>query len=794
MNQHYHFIGIGGIGMGTLASLLLSKGYEVSGSDIRKNAMTERLQKQGANIFYGHEALHIEGADCIVFSSAILENNPEILAAKEKKIPIIPRARLLADLMLGSEGVTVAGAHGKTTTSSMIAGLLIKANLNPTVAVGGIVEGNGDNALLGLGNYFVAELDESDGSFLNFNPKYSVITNIDFEHVDYYHNWDAILNAYRRFINQTEEGGALFVCGDDPRLSCLIKESEKKIVTYGLSSENECTARNIINEEFETQFECVFQGKILGTVHLNVPGKHNILNALACISVGLSLFIDFTIIQESLEEYQGVRRRFQFKGKVNGAGVIDDYAHHPTEIKAVLETAQQLSKKRLITVFQPHRYSRVQALFKEFVSSFAKSDYVIVTDIYAASEDPIEGVTAQKLVEYLQNTFDKPVIYVERDYIEEYLMGIVEPEDLVLTLGAGDITEVGANLCKKVGTHPAFKQGQVPSQDLSLIKKVGCVPTFSLGVLMGGYSSEREISLKSGRAISQALKEAGYKVTNIDITERNQEKILTQILEADIDIAFIALHGQLGEDGTIQTILEKAGIPYTGSGIEASRSAINKITTKELLKNNGIAVPRFIKVGTHPTFLNFNLKKVGCVPTFPLPWVVKPVYEGSSIGISLVTKMEELENAIKIASQYGTEILCEEYIKGRELTVGILDQTPLPVIEICPTKSFFDFTAKYNKGMTEYIVPAKLSDTAVCSLQEAALKVHNIAGCKDFSRVDFILSEEGIPYVLEINTIPGFTETSLLPMAAKCVGINFQQLCQQLVRMNAGTGASPVPA
>ncbi len=791
MKKYYHFIGIGGIGMGTLASLLLSKGCKVSGSDIRQNAMMERLQKEGARIFYGHDASYINDADCVVFSSAISKNNPEISAAKKKQIAVIPRARLLVDLMKGYDGITVAGAHGKTTTSSMIARLLIKADFKPTVAVGGSTEGSTNNALLGSGNYFVAELDESDGSFLYFKPKYSVITNIDFEHVDYYQNWDNILNAYRKFMNQTEEEGKLFVCGDDFRLSCLMKESTKNFVTYGFSEENDCVARNIVIKGFETRFECIFQGKHLGSIHLNVPGRHNILNALACISVGIDLSIDFNIIQKSLEEYRSVRRRFQVKGKVNGAQIIDDYAHHPTEIKAVLETAQQLLKgdsalfsdrknkkigrcPLLITVFQPHRYSRLQALFKEFVVGFSQSDYVIVTDIYAASEEPIEGVTSQKLVKAIEEVTDSPVVYVEREHVEAYLVDIVEPEDLVLTLGAGDITDVLKGDSALFYEENGFKKGR-------------CI-----GVLMGGYSSERAISLKSGRAVYEVLKASGCDVVAIDITERDENKILAQILKADIELAFIALHGQLGEDGTIQTILEKSGIPYTGSGVEASRLAINKIDTKILLKNNGIAVPRFVKGDSNLFYKKNGFKKV-CCPLLPLPCVVKPIYEGSSIGISLVRKTEEWEAAIKTARQYGTEVLCEEYIKGRELTVGILGKIPLPVIEICPEKEFFDFTAKYNKGMTDYIVPAKILDKTASVLQEIALSVHNIVGCKDFSRVDFILSEEGIPYVLEINTIPGFTETSLLPMAAQHTGMDFQQLCRQLVMMNIGTGLTPVP-
>ena len=769
----YHFIGIGGIGMGTLASLLLSKGCEVSGSDIRENSMTVQLQKEGAHIFLGHNTANIQDADCVVYSSAISFNNPEMLISKKKNIPVISRAQLLVNLMEGLDGVTVSGAHGKTTTSAMIAELLIKAQLSPSVAVGGIMAGS-NNAVLGTGRYFVAELDESDGSFLNFQPKYSVITNIDFEHIDYYQNWDNILKAYRKFINQTVEGGKLFVCGDDERLLKLILESDKEYLTYGLSKTNDCRAENIIMKGFSTQFDCIFRGENLGQVTLQVPGKHNILNALACISAGLNLSIGFNLIKESLAEYQSVARRFQIKGRINGAQIIDDYAHHPTEIKMVIEAAQQLKPKRLITIFQPHRYSRLQALFDECVMSFQNSDYIIVTDIYTAGEASIDGVTSQRLAEAIKKMTEKPAVYVPRNQVEEYMYTLLQADDVVLTMGAGDITHI-----LRGDRSIYLKGGRDFFSNECRIKKDK--HPFVIGVLMGGYSSERAISLKSGQAVSQALKQCGHEVKNIDIIERNKDKIAEQVLDSEIDMAFITLHGKLGEDGTIQSILEKINIPYVGSGVQSSRLAINKIETKKILQENGIVVPRFQEVKSRDT----SQLKSGACPYF-LPCVVKPVDEGSSIGISLVKEKEQWLSAVQSAFQYSNDILCEEYIKGRELTVGILGEEPLPVIEVCTEKEFFNFTAKYKKGMTNYIVPAEISTDIAEVLQDIALKVHKVLGCKDFSRVDFILSEEGIPYVLEMNTIPGFTETSLLPMAAQNIGINFPHLCQQLIEMNIG--------
>ena len=451
MSKHYHFIGIGGIGMGTLATLMLTKNFKISGSDAKENQITKSLKELGATIFIGHQAKHVEGADYVVFSSAIRADNPEIQAARAKHIPILKRAQLLAWLMNPQVGVTIAGAHGKTTTTSMVSNLLIKAGFKPTTAIGGISHGVPSyNANLGDGKYFVAEVDESDGSFLYFTPKYSIITNIDFEHVDYYHNWENILKAYRQFIQRTAADGWVIVCGDDERLHTLMQGMDKPCVTYGVSSQNTVYAQNIQCDGFSSHFDCVIDGKNQGQFTLNVPGQHNVLNALACISLGWKLNIDFDVIRQSLQEYRGVQRRLQVIGEVDNILIMDDYGHHPTEIKATLSAAKHLRRKRLVTAFQPHRYTRTKFSFNEFAGSLSLSDYLIVTDIYAASEPPIEGVTAQKLVEKIKENFSGTVIYLKKDEIVDHLANIASAGDLVLTLGAGDITYLGQELVNKL--------------------------------------------------------------------------------------------------------------------------------------------------------------------------------------------------------------------------------------------------------------------------------------------------------------------------------------------------------
>src|SRR3989338_5104687 len=366
MKEHYHFIGIGGSGMGPLASLMLAKGYRVSGSDMKDNPTIAKLKDQGAHIIIGHNAKNITDPQYVVYSSAITPENPEMVEAKSKNIPILRRAQLLAQLMNAQIGVAVAGAHVKTTTTSMVSNLLIHAGLNPTTAVGGIVNATDSQAALGDGRYFVAEMDESDGSFLYFYPMHAAITNIDFEHVDYYHNWENILQAYRCFIDQVSPQGQVVICGEDARLLKVAKESGRLFLTYGFYSKFDIHAENATLTHTASAFDCYFHKEKIGRIELVIPGRHNILNALACVGIGHSLGIDFETMRQSLSAYRGVQRRFQIKADTNNIMVVDDYGHHPTEIKAVIDTARLFPGKRLVVVFQPHRYTRTKFLMDEF--------------------------------------------------------------------------------------------------------------------------------------------------------------------------------------------------------------------------------------------------------------------------------------------------------------------------------------------------------------------------------------------------------------------------------------------
>jgi len=450
MSKHFHFIGIGGMGMSSIAQLLIKQGNIVTGSDIKESDIILRLRKQGARINIGHSSSNIENPDAVIYSSAVNPSNIELLRAAEKNITILKRAQMLARLMEGKTSIAVAGAHGKTTTSSLISFILTQANLNPTVSVGGIICNFDKNAWIGDSRYFVSEVDESDGSFLFFSPFYSVITNIDYEHIDYYKNWENIKDAYKNFIMKTQPDGCIFACGDDDVLGGILKNSERKYITFGLNKDCDVYATNILIENFSSSFTCIHKAKEIGRVTVNLPGEHNVLNSLAAISLSVELGIDFNKLQQSIYDYKGVKRRFQIKKRINNVIVADDYGHHPTEIKVTLEAAKSVGCKRLVVIFQPHRYTRTKYLFDSFVDSLSLSDYLIITDIYAANEEPIAGVNAENLYQRLKKNGHRDVFFYHKEKIIEHLLEAIRPGDLVLTLGAGDIGRLSDELAKRL--------------------------------------------------------------------------------------------------------------------------------------------------------------------------------------------------------------------------------------------------------------------------------------------------------------------------------------------------------
>ncbi len=448
---HIHFVGIGGIGMSGIAELLLNLGYRVSGSDLNMTDITRRLESLGGTVFQGHRPDNITGADVVVTSSAVAGDNPEVTAALQASVPVIPRAEMLAELMRLKYSIAVAGTHGKTTTTSLVASVLAAGGLDPTVVIGGKLKSIGSNAVLGQGDYIVAEADESDGSFLKFSPTIAVVTNIDREHLDFYKDLDDIKQVFAAFIERIPFYGLAVLCLDNEAVQDLIPNIGKRFVTYGFSRQADIQAKNISARGLKSTFDIAFRDRCMGQVALNLPGMHNVYNCLAAVAVGLELGVSFKQIKDALETIEGVQRRLEIKGKVDDILVVDDYGHHPTEIKTTLEAVRNSwPTRRKVVVFQPHRYTRTKALFDDFARAFYQTDILLVLPIYAASEAPIEGVDSRKLVDSIQAHGHKDVTWTESlEMAVEQLANICRPGDVVLTLGAGNVYLAGEMFLEK---------------------------------------------------------------------------------------------------------------------------------------------------------------------------------------------------------------------------------------------------------------------------------------------------------------------------------------------------------
>ncbi len=454
-----HFVGIGGIGMSGIAEVLLNLKYTVTGSDLNVTDTTQRLSALGARIFQGHRKDHIGNADVVVTSTAVRSNNPEVQEAHRRGIPVIPRAEMLAELLKMKFSVAISGSHGKTTTTSMISTILAHGGLDPTMVIGGKLGSIGSNAKLGDGAVIVAEADESDGSFLKLSPNLAVITNIDREHLDHYRDIDEIKDAFLRFANSVPFYGVTVLCTDNDHVREILPRIKRKVLTYGINEPADYRAEHIRPEKRGSRFEVIEKNISLGEVVLNVPGRFNVANALAAIGVAREFDLPFDAIREGMSLFTGAQRRLEVKASVNGVTIVDDYGHHPTEIRETLAAAKQVWPHRLIVIFQPHRFSRTQALFPEFTECFEKADELILMDIYPAGEDPIAGVSSGGLQESLIARGQKNVLHIQAfDNIMEHLASIVRPKDTVITLGAGNVWKVGEALAERLKSMSKSKR------------------------------------------------------------------------------------------------------------------------------------------------------------------------------------------------------------------------------------------------------------------------------------------------------------------------------------------------
>ena len=443
--KHIHFVGIGGIGMSGIAEVLINLGFSVSGSDLKESDITRRLISLGGIISYGHSRENLKDVDVVVISSAVKDDNPEVIEANRRLVPVIPRAEMLAELMRLKKGIAVAGTHGKTTTTSMVATILASAGVDPTVVIGGKLDSIKSNAKLGQGDYLVAEADESDGSFLYLSPTISVVTNIDPDHLDYYGDMDEMLKAYLDFINKLPFYGLAVLYIDNKNVQLLLPKIKKRFITYGMSVQADLHATDIEFEGMKTSFSLRFKGETVGRLSIGMPGVHNINNALAAIAIAMEMDIPFDVIRDAMNGFGGIQRRFQVKGETAGIMVVDDYGHHPEEIKATLSAAKGGWDRRVVVVFQPHRYTRTRDLFNDFVTAFNDADTLILTDIYPAGEEAIEGITGERLFEEIERHGHRDVSFVpDRNNLPAFLREKARAGDMVITMGAGNIWEAGS--------------------------------------------------------------------------------------------------------------------------------------------------------------------------------------------------------------------------------------------------------------------------------------------------------------------------------------------------------------
>lgn len=757
-----HFIGIAGAGMRAIANVLLQKGYAVSGSDLRQSPTTERFAQQGVRICIGQRAENLQDAELVVISSAIHKDNPELLEAQRRNIPIIHRSDALLCIMEWGKGIAVAGAHGKTTTSSMLGQIFVESGTDPTVVIGGEVDYLHANSILGKGEYVIAEADESDGTFMKFNPYIAVVTNIDADHMDHYGSLENVIDAFKCFIQKLDpQEGLAVLCFDNENIRNLAPSLDRKYITYALDGPADYTARDIHYVEGRLCFDVYYHDEKLGAMNLFVPGRHNVLNTLASVAVARTCGIPFDKIAASMSHFHGAKRRFQTKGFVGDVWVVDDYAHHPAEINATLTAAKDMGTHRIVCVFQPHRYTRTKLLVERFGKAFKNADLLIVTDVYSAGEDPIPGVSGELIANKVMETTGQDVIYIPNQAdVVEYLRKFAQAKDLVLTMGAGDIYKAGElYITESSGENQEIK-------DLKSKK---------IAVVVGGPSTEASVSRNTGSAIAKALLSKGYQVEIIELNPRTLSK---QIEDDHIDIVFNALHGRYGEDGLIQGLCEMMGVPYTGSGVMASAVGMNKVMSKCAFQGAGIATAPFAYY-----FESQGLEAITAdiAQRFQMPVVIKSAAQGSSIGTVIVDDLAKVKSALVEAFKYGKSLIVEAFIDGDEFTVAVMDDIAFPVIQIVSSTGKYDYYSKYTPGVTKHLCPAPISDELTNKMQALAMDVFHLCHCNGVARVDLMTDKEGNPFVLEINTVPGMTGTSLVPDAAQAMGVSFEDLCEKIL-------------
>jgi UDP-N-acetylmuramate--alanine ligase len=788
MSDHYHLIGIGGIGMSGLARILLGRKASVSGSDIAMGYTIEGLMQMGATIFKGHSETNVAPHMTVIYSSDIKLDNPEYQAAQKMQCALLHRSDLLAHLLEGYKGLAVAGTHGKTTTSALLASVLVEANFDPSFAVGGMLAQWHSNARFGEGEWFVFEADESDRTFLRYSPFGAIVTNIDNDHLIAYEGSEKVLiQAFKQFISQVSSPEHLFWCGDDAHLYALQPPGQ----SYGFEKHCHWKITRFQQRGFNISFDLETKEGIYKDIEVALTGRHNALNAAAVFALALSLGIAESSIRQTFRSFKGVMRRCEKKGEAESVLFLDDYAHHPTEIQATLKAIRQaVAPRRLLAVFQPHRYSRTQDCLGQYGSIFDEADELVITDIFGAGETPIPGLSHQQISNEISQCSTIPFQYTQRHQLAQAVSQLVRPHDVVVTLGAGDITKLAGEIMPILKEHPPVK--------------------LKVGLIFGGCSTEHEISLSSAQHFCDALNRHLYDMDYFGITKQGrwitgadakrrleallenpeEEKewaffpadAMQQLMECDVLIP--VLHGPFGEDGTIQGFFEMLQKAYVGCDHRSAAICMDKALTKKLALLQGVRTPPFVEFSIRQWQAEEEaiLQKIEAKLNYPL--FVKPVHLGSSIGVAKVNQPSDLRKAIQNAFLYDTLLLVENGIQGRELEFAVLGNDEAHVYppgEVLTRGKVYDYEAKYGKEGMKTAACASIPSHLVEEGKRLALQAYQAAGCCGMARVDFFLDERNVYWLNEINPIPGFTAISLYPQICNYHGLSSSHLMDQLI-------------
>lgn len=776
-----HFIGLGGIGMSALARILLEKGSAVQGSDLRTSVLLEELAQKGALVHIGHQASHIGNATTVVYSSDVPSDNVEMQKAKELKLPILHRSDLLDRLMKGKKPLLVTGTHGKTTVTSLLASVLDAAGFSPSFVIGGIHRGWKTNSRSQKGEFFVAEADESDHSFVKTQSFGAIVTNLENDHLNYWKEQRHLDAAFVQFFAQVQAAEHLFWCGDDARL----KNLSPKGISYGFEESNELQIIAFQSTEEGVRFSLEWGGKRYEDIDLSLFGRHNALNGAAVFGLALSLGASETAIRKAFASFAGTCRRLEWKGKAQGIDLYDDYGHHPTEIAVTLKALRDtIRERRLVVVFQPHRFTRVRDLLEEFAPSFAHADLVIMTEIYASNETPIASVTSSALLAKMQETIGDKLLFLPRVDLEKNVAEHVRPYDVVLTLGAGDITQSGELILREVE------------------KKVF---RWKVGVLFGGTSSEHAVSLMSARTIAEGLDPKILDVRLFGLTKKGEwfagsdaidllekghpvvkEMFPATVLQAllQCDVVIPVFHGQQGEDGMIQGFLDTLNIPYVGCDYRSSALCMHKGWTKHIARAFGIPTAKYHEFTAQAFRQSQELFIQKIEETLQYPLWIKPVHLGSSLGITRVLNAQELLQAAYLVFSLDDTLIAEEEIDGREIEFSLLGNEVIRVAppgEIVKPDRFHGYAQKYGATASPIEVPAPIDSTTRQIGEEMAREIYQRTGCQGLARIDFFLDRQGHFWFNEVNPFPGFTATSAYPAMWEKAGLTVRAVCNELL-------------